>query len=89
MSQIGIRMNGGLPRFQSQVLRQLKIPNISQLSLSDKDKLIDAYNNQNLDKSNQIINKYCTQTGISARRPDSLPIKSEKQSLKLSLSSHS
>ncbi len=64
MSQIGIRMNGGLPRFQSQVLKQLKIPNISQLSLLDKDELVQAYENQNLYETNRVINKYCTQKGI-------------------------
>lgn len=79
MSQIGIRMNGGLPRFQSQVLRQLKIPNISQLSLPDKDKLVKAYDNQNLDKTNQVINKYCTQQGIGV-------IGAEEKRLKFSFS---
>ncbi|MDI9365453.1 MAG: Eco57I restriction-modification methylase domain-containing protein [Flavobacterium sp.] len=64
MSQIGIRMNGGLPRFQSQVLKQLKIPNINKLKLSDRTKLIQAYDNQNLDNTNQIIDKYCTQHGV-------------------------
>ena len=64
MSQIGIRMNGGLPRFQSQVLKQLKTPNIRQLSPSDKAELIMAYDNQNLDNTNRIIKKYCTQHGF-------------------------
>jgi adenine-specific DNA-methyltransferase len=64
MSQIGIRMNGGLPRFQSQVLKQLKIPNIRQLSPSDKAELIKAYDNQNMDNINRIIKKYCTQHGL-------------------------
>ena len=61
MSQIGIRMNGGLPRFQSQVLMQLKIPDIKELSPSDKDNLIKAYDRQNLEETNRIIMKYCTQ----------------------------
>lgn len=65
MSQIGIRMNGGLPRFQSQVLRQLKIPNIQQLCYSDKDKLIQAYDKKDLEETNHIINKYCIQQGIA------------------------
>lgn len=60
MSQIGIRMNGGLPRFQSQVLKQLKIPNIKMFNASDIDKLIKAYDRQNLEETNQIINQYCT-----------------------------
>lgn len=64
MSQIGIRMNGGLPRFQSQVLRQLKIPNINGLGNADRENLIKAYDRQDLETSNQIINKYCTQHGF-------------------------
>jgi adenine-specific DNA-methyltransferase len=61
MSQIGIRMNGGLPRFQSQVLKQLKIPNINELSSSDKNELIRSFDRQNLEETNSIIEKYCTQ----------------------------
>ncbi len=64
MSQIGIRMNGGLPRFQSQVLRQLKIPNITQLSLDDRNELVKSYDNQNVDTTNQIIKRYCTLKGF-------------------------
>ena len=64
MSQIGIRMNGGLPRFQSQVLKQLKIPNIHGLGKTDRDELIKAYDGQDLETLNQIINKYCTQHGL-------------------------
>lgn len=65
MSQIGIRMNGGLPRFQSQVLKQLKIPNINDLNDSDKDNLVKAYDKRDLEKTNHIVKKYCTQQGIS------------------------
>lgn len=61
MSQIGIRMNGGLPRFQSQVLKQLKTPNINNLSDNDKRNLIKAYDEQDMGTINQIIEKYCTQ----------------------------
>ncbi|AND63063.1 SAM-dependent methyltransferase [Flavobacterium columnare NBRC 100251 = ATCC 23463] len=64
MSQIGIRMNGGLPRFQSQVLKQLKIPNINGLSNVDRENLVKAYDRQDLETSNKIINKYCTQHGF-------------------------
>jgi hypothetical protein len=65
MSQIGIRMNGGLPRFQSQVLKQLKIPSINGLSKTDRDEMIKAYDRKDLETSNRIINKYCTQHGFS------------------------
>lgn len=59
MSQIGIRMNGGLPRFQSQVLKKLKIPNIKLIDCTDKNQLIKAYENQNLEDLNHIVRKYC------------------------------
>jgi tRNA1(Val) A37 N6-methylase TrmN6 len=32
LSQIGIRMNGGFPRFQAQILKKLRIPNIGNLT---------------------------------------------------------
>lgn len=59
MSQIGIRMNGGLPRFQSQVLKKIKIPNIGLIDYNDRNRLINAYENQNLDALNNIVKKYC------------------------------
>ncbi|MFD2938968.1 Eco57I restriction-modification methylase domain-containing protein [Flavobacterium notoginsengisoli] len=68
MAQIGIRMNGGLPRFQSQVLRQLKIPNIKQLSQKDIEELIIAYDTQNLEDTNRIIKKYCVLHGLEKWR---------------------
>lgn len=61
LSQIGIRMNGGLPRFQSQSLKKLRVPIISEFSKKDKEKLIDAYDNKKTDVFNEVINKYCTQ----------------------------
>ncbi len=65
MSQIGIRMNGGLPRFQSQVLKRLKIPVISRLSDVERNELIESYNKQNLQKTNEIIEKYCDENGVA------------------------
>jgi adenine-specific DNA methylase len=64
MSQIGIRMNGGLPRFQSQVLKKIKIPNIKLIS-NDKNQLINAYENQDLDTLNRIVKEYCSQQGVA------------------------
>lgn len=65
MSRIGIRMNGGLPRFQSQVLKKLKIPNIKLINQTDKSLLINAYNNQDLETLNKIIEDYCAQQNIT------------------------
>lgn len=59
MSQIGIRMNGGLPRFQAQVLKKIKIPNIKLIEYDDKNQLISAYENQNLGALNSIVKRYC------------------------------
>jgi adenine-specific DNA-methyltransferase len=67
MSQIGIRMNGGLPRFQSQVLKKIKIPNISFIDYIDKRELIKAYENQDLETLNQIVKKYCSQNKLQKR----------------------
>lgn len=64
MSQIGIRMNGGLPRFQSQVLKKLKVPNIKFISSADKNELINSYDNQDLNTINKLVEKYCTQQGV-------------------------
>lgn len=61
LSQIGIRMNGGFPRFQSQVLKKIRIPNIKLIETTDKLDLISAYDNLDFEKINEIINKYCTQ----------------------------
>lgn len=64
MSQIGIRMNGGLPRFQAQLLKKLKTPNIKLIKAGDRKRLIDAYENHDLNSINTIINKYCQDHGI-------------------------
>jgi len=64
LSQIGIRMNGGLPRFQSQTLKKLRIPELTELSTSERTKLIQAYNKRNFGIINKVINKYCTQHRI-------------------------
>ena len=66
LSQIGIRMNDGLPRFQSQTLKKLRIPKIEELKVVDKKLLIDSYNDRNFERINGIVNKYCTQHKIKA-----------------------
>lgn len=59
LSQIGIRMNGGLPRFQAQALKKLRIPNIENLTNMDKSQLISAYDRQDFDVMNLVIEGYC------------------------------
>jgi adenine-specific DNA-methyltransferase len=61
LSQIGIRMNGGFPRFQSQILKKLRIPDINSLSPNEKAVLIESYYRMDLVKINEIIKKYCSQ----------------------------
>ncbi|RBW54139.1 hypothetical protein DS884_18225 [Tenacibaculum sp. E3R01] len=64
LSQIGIRMNGGLPRFQTQTLKKLRIPQLTEFNNSDRKKLIESYEKRNLENINKVINKYCTQHRI-------------------------
>jgi hypothetical protein len=64
LSQIGIRMNGGLPRFQTQTLKKLCIPNISKFNNSSKLNLIEAYNKKELKIINDIVDMYCKKQGF-------------------------
>lgn len=64
MSQIGIRMNGGQPRFQVQVLKKLKTPNIKMVKATDRKKLIASYDKRDLAAINAVVNKYCVQHSI-------------------------
>ena len=59
LSKIGICMNGGLPRFQVQTLKKLRIPKINKLDFIDKSQLVEAYDRINYDLINRTINKYC------------------------------
>lgn len=49
------KMNGGFPRWQSQVLRKLRIPPISEIDADIKKQLISAYKCFNLNEINQIV----------------------------------
>lgn len=64
LSQIGIRMNGGFPRFQAQILKKLRIPNIEYLTSVEKATLIESYDKLDLLIINKIIKKYCTQQSV-------------------------
>jgi tRNA1(Val) A37 N6-methylase TrmN6 len=64
LSQIGIRMNGGLPRFQAQTLKKLRIPNIEELDTVERDALITSYDKRHFKEMNRLINKYCTKHSI-------------------------
>lgn len=48
-------MNGGFPRWQSQVLRKLRIPHICGINPDIKAQLISAYKYFNLSEINRIV----------------------------------
>lgn len=56
ISSITNNMNGGFPRWQSQHLRKLRIPNIKEMGKNIENKLIQSYNQKNLDSINEIVN---------------------------------
>ncbi len=64
LSKIGIRMNDGLPRFQSQTLKKLRIPDIDTLDKDVKNILIKAYDNKDLATISNEVDKYCTKSNI-------------------------
>ena len=37
----------------------LRIPNLKELNLSDRKRLIDSYDNRDFEVMNKIVNKYC------------------------------
>ena len=61
LKSIGTNMNGGYPRWQSQNLRKLQIPNLRLFQQYWKDKLVDAYRKTDLEGIDYLIdtrNKY-------------------------------
>ena len=59
LSQIGIRMNGGLPRFQTQVLKKIKLPIIANMTKAERAFLVKAYIEHDLEQVNGVVEKYC------------------------------
>lgn len=57
LSKMANHMNGGYPRWQSQYLRKLLIPNISEIKSDDKDAIITAYVNRDYSTINKITNR--------------------------------
>jgi len=58
ISKMGIRMNGGMPRFQAQVLKKLRIPRINLIEKQTIEELITAYDEKQIGKINKVINAY-------------------------------
>lgn len=55
LAAVGNKMNGGYPRWQSQNLRRLLIPNISKMSHEWRQSMLNAYHQPNLDQINQLM----------------------------------
>lgn len=53
--ELGNKMNGGYPRWQSQNLKKLSIPIINSIPEMDRRLLIKAYDNSELDEINRIV----------------------------------
>lgn len=66
LSRIGIKMNGGLPRFQSQVLRKIKIPDIKKLSRKTQDILEAAYDAKDFEAINMTVQSFCSEQEVFA-----------------------
>lgn len=49
-------MNGGYPRWQSQYIKKLRVPNIFSLDEENRGALLDNYRTNNLSKINSIVN---------------------------------
>jgi adenine-specific DNA-methyltransferase len=64
LSKIGIKMNGGLPRLQAQVLKKLKIPLVASFSSAQRAELLNGYHSRDFFKINSVIAKYCAEKVI-------------------------
>ncbi len=57
LSQLANNMNGGYPRWQSQYVRKLKLPNINSIRSSYSEKLISYYDSRNNNAINTLVNR--------------------------------
>lgn len=55
IENISNKMNGGLPRWQSQNIKRIRIPIISDIPTKLKDKLVDAYQSHNITEIDRIV----------------------------------
>lgn len=71
IESISNKMNGGFPRWQSQSIKRIKIPIISNISTKFKDRLADAYRSGNITDIDKvveaIINSECDKNCISVK----------------------
>ena len=59
--QITNNMNGGFPRWQSQYLRKLQIPNIMEISTAMGNDIIDMYEQKNYKELNELVGRLYTE----------------------------
>lgn len=64
LSAVGNKMNGGYPRWQSQNLKKIFIPNIKSMNCDLKNTLIKAYHEGNIDKINESIPQVYSNDGL-------------------------
>lgn len=57
LSQLANNMNGGYPRWQSQYVRKLRLPDINTIEPSYSEKLINYYDSRNRPAINSIVNR--------------------------------
>lgn len=66
ISNIANKMNGSLPRWQSQSLKKLRIPNLNTISIENKNRLNNAYKELDINGINKcmdsILNNYVAKT---------------------------
>ena len=73
-------MNGGFPRWQSQYLRKLKVPDFMEMDTTSEDQLIQSYDEKDFDAVNRQVNTlYDNQTTNQNPRNDTFRLHTKKR----------
>ena len=73
ISSITNNMNGGFPRWQSQYLRKLKIPNFMEMEGTEEEKLIRSYDEKDFDAVNRLVSTLYDNFVITQNRRNATP----------------
>ena len=73
ISSITNNMNGGFPRWQSQYLRKLKIPNFMEMEGTEEEKLIRSYDEKDFDAVNRLVSTLYDNFVITKNRRNATP----------------
>ncbi len=73
ISVISNKMNGSLPRWQSQSIKKLRIPELNAISSDKRKRLIDAYHTKDINAINSIVEEI-----LKAPKRDGAPKKKER-----------